>query len=71
VLRENIAYGSSRLKQIFTASREGGAYVNLFEQSSKRQISASTPKSYEPWLGVCFKIEYSCDMRKEELHFLG
>ncbi|MCM3130263.1 YqhG family protein [Paenibacillus provencensis] len=71
VLRENIVYGSSRLKQIFSASREGGAYVNLFEQSSKRQISASTPKSYEPWLGVCFKIEFSCDMRKEELHFLG
>ncbi|MCM3783080.1 YqhG family protein [Neobacillus mesonae] len=71
VLRENIVYGSSRLKQIFTASREGGAYVNLFEQSSKRQINAAIPKSYEPWLGVCFKIEYSCDMRKEELHYLG
>lgn len=71
VLREPIVYGCPRLKQIFTASREGGAYVNLFELPSKRQISGSIPKAYEPWLSVCFKVELSCDLKREELHFLG
>ncbi|MGO4531889.1 YqhG family protein [Paenibacillus sp. 2TAF8] len=71
ILREDIVYGSRRLQQIFEAAREGGAFVNLFEQAAKRQIRATVPAVYEPWLGVCFKVEFSCDLKREELHFLG
>jgi hypothetical protein len=71
ILREDVVYGSRRLQQIFAAAREGGAFVNLFEQAAKRQIRATAPAVYEPWLGVCFKIEFACDLKREELHFLG
>ncbi|WP_434751805.1 YqhG family protein [Paenibacillus amylolyticus] len=71
ILREDVVYGSRRLQQIFEAAREGGAFVNLFEQAAKRQIRATVPAVYEPWLGVCFKVEFACDLKREELHFLG
>ncbi|CAH1214966.1 YqhG family protein [Paenibacillus sp. JJ-223] len=71
ILREDVVYGSRRLQQIFGAAREGGSYVNLFEQPAKRQLNASAPSLYEPWLGVCFKVEFACDLKREELHFLG
>lgn len=71
ILREDVVYGSRRLQQIFEAAREGGAFVNLFEQAAKRQIRSTTPAVYEPWLGVCFKVEFACDLKREELHFLG
>lgn len=71
ILREDVVYGSRRLQQIFSAAREGGAFVNLFEQAAKRQLRATTPAVYEPWLGVCFKVEFACDLKREELHFLG
>ncbi|CAI6028012.1 hypothetical protein PAECIP112173_00522 [Paenibacillus sp. JJ-100] len=71
ILREDVVYGSRRLQQIFEAAREGGAFVNLFEQAAKRQIRSTAPAVYEPWLGVCFKVEFACDLKREELHFLG
>ncbi|WP_440118696.1 YqhG family protein [Paenibacillus sp. QZ-Y1] len=71
ILKEDVVYGSRRLQQIFTAAREGGAFVNLFEQAAKRQLRATAPAVYEPWLGVCFKVEFACDLKREELHFLG
>ncbi|WP_223199909.1 MULTISPECIES: YqhG family protein [unclassified Paenibacillus] len=71
ILREEVVYGSRRLQQIFGAAREGGAFVNLFEQAPKRQLRATAPAVYEPWLGVCFKVEFACDLKREELHFLG
>ncbi|WP_017689329.1 YqhG family protein [Paenibacillus sp. PAMC 26794] len=71
ILREEVVYGSRRLQQIFGAACEGGAFVNLFEQAAKRQLRATAPAVYEPWLGVCFKVEFACDLKREELHFLG
>jgi hypothetical protein len=71
ILKEDVVYGSRRLQQIFNAAREGGAFVNLFEQAAKRQLRATAPAVYEPWLGVCFKVEFACDLKKEELHFIG
>ncbi|MFC9707807.1 YqhG family protein [Paenibacillus sp. NPDC056933] len=71
ILKEDVVYGSRRLQQIFNAAREGGEYVNLFEQAAKRQLRATAPAVYEPWLGVCFKVEFACDLKREELHFIG
>jgi hypothetical protein len=71
IIKEDVVYGSRRLQQIFNAAREGGAFVNLFEQAAKRQLRATAPAVYEPWLGVCFKVEFACDLKREELHFIG
>ncbi|MDP4097679.1 YqhG family protein [Paenibacillus sp. P96] len=71
ILREDVSFGSRRLQQIFAAAREGGRYVNLFEQADPQQLDARRPVKYEPWLGGCFKVEFVCDVKREELHFLG
>lgn len=71
ILREDISFGSRRLQQIFAATREGGRYVNLFEQAGPEQVDARKPIKYETWLGVCFKVEFVCDLKREEIHFLG
>lgn len=71
IQREELAFGSPRLKQIFEAARKGGRFVYLFEEPGQRQRMALLPAAYEPWLGVCFKVEFCCDMKREELHFYG
>ncbi len=71
IQREELTFGSSRLRQIFEAAKRGGRYVYLFEEPGTRQRLALLPAAYEPWLGVCFKVEFCCDMKREELHFFG
>lgn len=71
IQREHLHFGSPRLKQIFTAVRRGGSCVYLFEDPGPRQRVTLFPAAYEPWLGVCFKAEFACDMKREELHFMG
>lgn len=71
IQREELTFGSPRLKQIFEAARRGGRYVYLFEETAARQRLSLLPAAYEPWLGVCFKIEFCCDMKREELHNYG
>ncbi|MDO7905973.1 YqhG family protein [Paenibacillus sp. JX-17] len=71
VLSENMTYGSRRLQAIFEAAKEGGSYVQLFQQPLEEQRSSRRPAAYEPWLGVCFKVEFACDMKKEEMYFPG
>ncbi|WP_059053922.1 YqhG family protein [Paenibacillus senegalimassiliensis] len=71
IQREELTFGSPRLGQIFEATRRGGRYVYLFEETAPRQRLSLLPAAYEPWLGVCFKVEFSCDMKREELHNYG
>lgn len=71
IQREDLHFGSPRLKQIFEAAKRGGRCVYLFEDPGSMQRRTLLPAAYEPWLGVLFKIEFCCDMKREELHFLG
>lgn len=71
ILQEPVSYGTRRLHQIFGAAREGGSYVNLFEQPDQHQLTARSPVVYEPWLSVIFKAEFACDLKREELHWIG
>ncbi|MGG6310278.1 YqhG family protein [Paenibacillus macerans] len=71
IQREELAFGHPRLKQIFEAAKRGGRYMYLFEEPGPRQRMALLPAAYEPWLGACFKVEFCCDMKREELHFYG
>lgn len=71
IQREEITFGSPRLKQIFAAARQGGRQVYLFENPGHLQRRTLLSAAYEPWLGVQYKIEFCCDVKREELHFLG
>lgn len=71
IRREDVGYGSRRLRQIWSAAREEGRYLYLFEEPGGEQRSAPVPAAYEPWLGLCCKIEFTCDLKREELRFLG
>lgn len=71
IQREDVSYGSRRLQQIWDAARQDGSYVYLFEQPGDLQRRALFSAAYEPWLAVCFKVEMTCDVKKEDLHFMG
>lgn len=71
IRREDVGYGSRRLRQIWSAAREEGRYLYLFEEPGGEQRSAPLSAAYEPWLGLCCKIEFTCDLKREELRFLG
>ncbi|GGH16257.1 YqhG family protein [Paenibacillus segetis] len=71
IQREELTFGSPRLQQIFAAAQRGGRCVYLFEDPGQRQRMTLLPAAYEPWLAVCFKVELSCDVKREELHFYG
>ncbi|KOS61326.1 YqhG family protein [Lysinibacillus agricola] len=64
---EVIHFGSPRMNQLFQATRELGAYVQLFEKVDNEigQVILT------PWLGVNFKVSYCCDRTKEMLYSFG
>nr|WP_268964150.1 MULTISPECIES: YqhG family protein [Paenibacillus] len=69
--REDVVFGSKRLRQIWAAARSEGRCLYLFEDPGAIQRRTIFPAAYEPWLAVCFKVELSCDLKREELHFVG
>ncbi|WP_246188078.1 YqhG family protein [Paenibacillus tengchongensis] len=71
IRREDVIYGSKRLRQIWAAARADGECLCLFEVPGERQRSTLFSAAYEPWLGVCYKVEMTCDLKCEELHFVG
>jgi len=71
IRREDIIYGSKRLRQIWAAARDEGKSLYLFEDPGMRQRSTLFSASYEPWLGVCYKVEMTCDLKCEQLNFIG
>lgn len=71
IRREDIIYGSKRLRQIWSAARDEGKCLYLFEDPGSRQRNTLFSAAYEPWLGVCYKVEMTCDLKREELHFVG
>ncbi|WP_054940064.1 YqhG family protein [Paenibacillus ihuae] len=71
IRREDVIYGSKRLRQIWAAAKEEGKCLQLFEDPGSRQRMTLFSAAYEPWLGVCYKVEMTCDLKREELHFIG
>lgn len=71
IRREDVIYGSKRLRQIWAAARDEGKCLQLFEDPGARQRTTLFSAAYEPWLGVCYKVEMTCDLKREELHFIG
>jgi hypothetical protein len=71
IQREDLTFGSPKLKQLFEAAKRGGSYLYAFEDPGHKQRMTLLPAPYEPWLGVCFKAEFASDMKREELHYYG
>ncbi|NQX48007.1 hypothetical protein HQN87_22020 [Paenibacillus tritici] len=71
IRREDVTYGSRRLRQIWSAARDEGKCLQLFEDPGLRQRTTLFSAAYEPWLAVCYKVEMTCDLKREELHFIA
>lgn len=69
--KELLTYGSRRLDQIFAVVQEQGKYVMLYEDVPPQTNGFQHSKAYTSWLGVNYKVEFACDMKREELHSLG
>lgn len=64
---EAIHFGSPRLNQVFQATRELGAYVEMYEVVDPTIGQAILT----PWLGINYKVSYCCDRTKEMLYSFG
>ncbi|MDG0789985.1 YqhG family protein [Cohnella ginsengisoli] len=71
VLREDLYFGSGRLAQIFGAVRDGGRCVAMFEEPPRGRADRLGSNPYTAWLGVNFKVDYECDMKREEMYGWG
>ncbi|GAC40832.1 YqhG family protein [Paenibacillus popilliae] len=74
--RDDVTYGSKRLEQIMHAAHSEGRFVQLFVEPPAagfacggRCVKQSAP--YEPWLLLNFKLEFACDLKREEIHSYG
>lgn len=67
---DTLTFGSRRLEQIFSSVRGRGRFVRLFEEN-KAQKNAPRSAAYSTWLGVNYKVELSCDVKRDEIHTLG
>jgi hypothetical protein len=71
MIEETLSFGCRRLDQMFAATKAKGSYLQLFEEAPPIQRGSGVSHSYTTWLGVNYKVEYTCDMKREELHSLG
>lgn len=67
IMGEVVHFGSPRLNQLFHATRELGAFVQMFQK-----VDAGTGQvMLTPWLGVNYKVSYCCDRTKEMMYSFG
>ncbi|CAH8771923.1 YqhG family protein [Paenibacillus dendritiformis] len=74
--RDDVTYGSKRLEQIMQAAHTEGRFIQLFVEPpaaggvrGARRVKQSAP--HEPWLLLNFKLEFACDLKREEIHSYG
>jgi hypothetical protein len=70
IQKDEVTYGSRRLEQLFQVVKTGGRFVQMFEEPGPASRGPSS-LAYTSWLGVNFKVEFLCDMKRDELHSLG
>jgi hypothetical protein len=71
IQRHEVSFGSRRLEQVFQAVRNKGRWLNLFENPPTNAARGQPPIGYSTWLGINYKLELICDMKRSELHSLG
>lgn len=68
IIGEIVYFGSPRLSQLIQATKDMGAFVQVYEQCSRRDDQNVI---LTPWLGVNYKVSYYSDRTKEKLYSLG
>nr|WP_150960178.1 YqhG family protein [Aneurinibacillus sp. XH2] len=66
-----LTYGSRRLEQIFNVVRGKGKFVRLFEENRGTANRRPQAVGYTSWFGVNFKVEFTCDLKRDEYHSFG
>ncbi|MBB3110024.1 hypothetical protein FHS18_002087 [Paenibacillus phyllosphaerae] len=69
--REELHFGSRKLEQLFASAKLGGSYVCLFQEPERKSAHPLQSTAYTAWLGLNMKVEFACDMKREEFHSLG
>ncbi|MFB9327125.1 YqhG family protein [Paenibacillus aurantiacus] len=69
--REDLHFGSRKLEQLFQSAKSGGSYLCLFQEPEKRSAHPFQSTAYTAWLGLNIKVEFACDMKREEFHSIG
>nr|WP_019424376.1 YqhG family protein [Paenibacillus sp. OSY-SE] len=75
--REDVTHGSRRLEQIMQAAHSEGRFVSLFVEPAADEAAARPTRGtrrsapYEPWLLLNLKLEFACDLKREEIHSYG
>ncbi len=67
-LEEKVAFGSGRLEQIFQAAKLHGKFVHLYEAAQHEHPMTHPSTAYHSWFVVNYKVEFVCDMKREEIH---
>jgi hypothetical protein len=71
VQRHEVNFGSRRLDQVFQAVHNKGRWINLFENPPSNPVRGQASVGYGTWLGINYTIEFTCDMKRSEIHSLG
>jgi len=71
VPKEHLHFGSSRLKQLFASTESNGSFVCLYQEPHARSLHPYESRPYTVWLGINYVVEFSCDLKREEIHSLG
>lgn len=69
--KDVVTYGSRKLEQLFGVVQSKGRFVRLFEEPKQGKSNPYASIGYSTWLGINFKVEFVCDMKRDELHSLG
>ncbi|MCM3291404.1 YqhG family protein [Paenibacillus sp. MER 180] len=77
--REDVTFGSRRLSSIMQAVHEEGRFIQLFAEPANAGSTAASSSTrgskrstaYEPWLLLNLNVEFSCDLKREEIHSFG
>lgn len=66
-----LTFGSRRLEQLFGVVQSRGRFVRMFEEPNPAELNPFASLGYATWLCVNYKLEFICDMKRDELHSLG
>lgn len=66
-----MAFGSRRLEQLFGVVQGRGRFVRMFETPDPTRQNPFASLGYSTWLCVNYKLEFICDMKRDELHSLA
>ncbi len=56
---------------MFDIVKGKGRFVQMYEEAKGGRKGKTAVAEYDTWLAVNYKLEFCCDMKRDELHSLG